>query len=237
MIDPMPWRRIGTAVMDLLIGDGCAACGLPGPPLCDACAGGMPEVGLPGCVRCGHPWPAPRPTCPQCIAGVVHARQALRYDPPVPEVVRAFKDSRRRALADPLAALMARCLEPPPGGAVLVPIPLAPDRHADRGFNQAALLASALGRAWGLPVHDCLQRATGARRQRGSPAGARRAQVEGAFRAPGEVPVHAVLVDDVVTTGATLTAAARALRRAGCARVGAVSLARVVLVGERTRVG
>lgn len=233
----MPWRRIGTAVLDVLIGDGCAACGLPGPPLCDACAGGMPGVGARGCARCGHPWPAPRPSCPQCIAGVVHARQALRYDPPVPEVVRAFKDSRRRVLADPLADLMARHLEPPPRGGVLVPIPLAPDRHADRGFNQAALLAGALGRAWSTPVSDCLARAPGAGTQRGSRATTRRAQVQGAFAARGAVPLHAVLVDDVVTTGATLTAAARALRRAGCARVGAVSLARVVLVDERTRVG
>ena len=233
----MPWRRIGTAVMDVLIGDGCAACGMPGPPLCDACAGGMPEVGLPGCVRCGHPWATPRPSCPQCIAGIAHARQALRYDPPVPEVVRALKDSRRRLLAHPLAGLMAQHLDPPPRGAVLVPIPLAPQRHADRGFNQAALLADALGRTWGTPVSDCLERAPGAGTQRGSRATARHAQVQGAFMAPGEVPLDAVLVDDVVTTGATLTAAARALRRAGCARVGAVSLARVVLAGGRTRVG
>lgn len=122
-------------------------------------------------------------------------------------------------------------------GAVLVPVPLAPARLADRGFNQAALIARELGTLWGLPVHDCLERADGPATQRGSGATTRRTQVRGAFRARAEVPLHAVLVDDVVTTGATLTAAARALRAAGCARVGAVSLARVVLADGRTRVG
>jgi len=167
----------------------------------------------------------------------VHAQQALRYEPPVPEAVRALKDAHRRALAEPLTALLARHLPPPPAGAVLVPVPLAPERMAERGFNQAALIAGRLAGIWGLPASDCLVRAYGGPAQRGSAGGARRTQVAGAFRAPRDVPLHAVLVDDVVTTGATLSAAARALRASGCARVGAVSLARVVLAGGDTRVG
>lgn len=148
-----------------------------------------------------------------------------------------MKDERRRILAAPLAALIARHIPRPPPGAVLVPIPITPRRRADRGFNQAALIASALGRTWTMPVQECLACEAVRAAQRGASAADRRAQVAGAFRAVAPVPLHAVLVDDVVTTGATLAAAARALRTAGCARLGAVSLARVVVPGEGTRVG
>jgi len=226
-----------TAILDLVTGDGCAACGMPGPPLCRQCAAALPPLPATGCARCGHPWPTPQAACPECVPGVAWARQALAYDTRVPDLLRAFKDHRRRVLADPLADLMSVHLAPPERGAVLVPVPLAPARMADRGFNQSALIARALAAAWDLPVDDCLARGGGAVRQRGSGAARRRQQVAGAFTAPGPVPLHAVLVDDVVTTGATLTAAARALRAAGCARVGAVSLARVALAGGGTRVG
>jgi ComF family protein len=112
---------------------------------------------------------------------------------------------------------------------VLVPVPLGRRRMEERGFNQADLLARELARRWGTPVAHALQRDDWGPSQRGAGARERRQQVAGAFRASPRPPLHAVLVDDVVTTGSTLRAAARALRHAGCARVGAVSLARVAL--------
>ncbi len=236
MVVPVP--GLLTAILDLVIGDGCAACAIPGPPLCDACRDSLPVLAAVGaCHRCGHPWPAPVGACGQCIPGVGWARQALAYDPPVPALVTALKDGHRRSLAAPLGALMAAHLGPPPAGVVLVPVPLARQRLADRGFNQAALLAAVLSRQWGTPVRPVLDRAGHGPRQRGSSARDRRAQVRGAFRAVGDVPLHAVLVDDVVTTGATLSEAARVLRAAGAAHVGAVALTRVAVHPGSTRVG
>jgi ComF family protein len=229
--------RVLTAILDLITGDGCAACGMPGPPLCTECAACLPVLGATGCARCGHPWPVPRPACAECVPGVAWARQALAYDGRVPDLVRAFKDHRRRSLAEPLAALMAATLARPPGAPVLVPVPLSPRRQADRGFNQSQVIAGHLGRLWSLPVASVLVRDDHAITQRGSGGADRRRQVQGAFRTIGDVPMHCVLVDDVVTTGATLSAAARALRQAGCARVGALALARVVLGAPVSRVG
>jgi predicted amidophosphoribosyltransferase len=124
---------------------------------------------------------------------------------------------------------------------VLVPIPLSPARLADRGFNQAQLVADACGREWRLPVRQVLVRDDGVH-QRGASRAERIRQAPGAFRVVRDgpaprLPLHAILVDDVVTTGATLAAAARALRAAGCARVGAVALARVTLTSATGRVG
>ncbi len=155
----------------------------------------------------------------------------------MPRLVAAFKDSRRHGLAGPLGDLMA-CVIPSPGpGCVLVPIPLAPRRERDRGFNQAALLGGVLPRHWGLPVEQPLSRRNGEDQQRGSGRAARREQVSGAFDVDTHTPHSCVLVDDVLTTGSTLTAAARTLRTAGAAQVGAVALARVVAVGRGARIG
>jgi len=161
----------------------------------------------------------------------------MPYDPVVAGVISALKDSRRTGLAEPLAQLMVQRIPAPTAGSVLVPIPQSPSRRRERGFNQAELLASHLAREWRLPVHGALMRPDGGNHQRGASRGARLGQVQGAFAAQGRAPLHAVLVDDVLTTGSTITAAARALRAAGSARVSAVVTARVVLTGMGTRVG
>src|SRR5690606_33394763 len=103
----------------------------------------------------------------------------------------------------------------PPAAAVLVPVPMARRRLRERGFNQSALIAHWLSREWALPAHDVLERVVDGPPQRGASATERRRRVRGAFACrPGRpVPEVAWLVDDVHTTGATLAACARALRR------------------------
>lgn len=232
----MPVARLVTALLELVIPSACAACGMPGPCLCAPCERALQRVGGLGCLRCGHPWPASRDACPECPPGVAWSRQALVYDDRLARLMHALKDHHRRALAGVLARITAEAIGAPAAGAVLVPVPLSPARLRERGFNQAELMARALGGAWARPVVHALARADGASHQRGAARHDRLRQVQGAFTAV-QAPLHAVLVDDVLTTGATLSAAARALRAAGCARVGAVATARVVRGATPARVG
>jgi ComF family protein len=175
------------------------------------------------------PVPLPRGGCPACRGRLEGARQAVLYSAAAPALVAALKDGRRRALAAALAERIAAAVPAPPPGAALVPVPLGRRRLADRGFNQSLLIARELASRWGRPVAEALARAREEPAQRGASATARARQAAGAF-APGAAPApaHAVLVDDVHTTGATLADCARALRAGGARTVGAVCFARAL---------
>jgi ComF family protein len=144
--------------------------------------------------------------------------------------VRALKFKGARRAADTMAAQIAA--NAPPGWlappAALVPVPLHPARARKRGYNQAERLAAALGTRAGLDVHDCLERAG----PRGTQVGRDRAQrlsgISGnvALASERAPPRHAILVDDVITTGATLAACAAVLRQHGAAEVVALAYAR-----------
>jgi len=151
------------------------------------------------------------------------------------EALHAFKFRGRRALAAPLGELMVEATEgalPVGVPTLLVPVPLHPRRQRERGFNQASLLARRVGRAWRVPVRDdALVRAVATPSQTELDAPARRANVRGAFRLRRPAAVaghHVLLVDDILTTGATLSECARCLREGGAATVGALTAARVV---------
>jgi len=124
-------------------------------------------------------------------------------------------------------------LEPLAEGIILVPVPLAPKRLAIRGYNQAERLAAALSELTGYPVADAaLARRRETPTQTALTPEERRVNVSGAFAGSGVTGRCAVLVDDVLTTGATLGACAEALMAAGAAKVEAVTFARARAVGE-----
>jgi ComF family protein len=199
---------------------------LVAPPLCLACRGAAP-VHQPLCRRCRADLRWLAPDQPEGPGPPVWA--AVSYEGPARALVRALKFRGAVALADAIAAQMAAGA--PPGlleGRSLVPVPLHPARRRRRGFNQAREIAAALSRRSGLPLCDCLERIVGGRSQVGRSREERLGALSGGVRLrPGAaVPLRALLVDDVVTTGATLAACAAALAGAGVREVGALAYAR-----------
>lgn len=151
----------------------------------------------------------------------------MSYEQSIPAVVAAWKERGLRGLAD-LAADVVFDLVAEPAVDALAFVPADGDRSVKRGHHPAERLARELGRRWGLPVVDGLGRTRDRRRQRGLTLQARRANVRGVFVARGRVPPRLALLDDVYTTGSTVSAAASALRKAGARRVDVVTFARAV---------
>lgn len=235
---------LGRRLLDALIPPACVDCGagLPParPPVCALCWHRLPRIPPPHCERCGATHPgagaglAAAGACPDCQDWPEALRRAaapFRMEAGAARLVRGLKYGGWRSLAEPMGRAMAeaaRRLAPPGEGAVLVPVPLAPARARERGFNQAELLARALGEATGWPCVSALVRVRTGRRQARLGRRGRSGNVKGAFHAAAGSRRRrlAVLVDDVVTTGSTAAACAEALLEAGTPCAGVVSFAR-----------
>jgi ComF family protein len=205
-------------------------------PLCGACWAAIPRLGPPGCARCGRPdssMPGETDTpCVVCDAAPPAWDWALAgadYEGVVREALHALKFEGRRALARPLAALVLERVGRRLDVDGLVPVPLAPARERERGFNQASLVAERLAKALRCPVRPgWLRRVRPTAPQSELGAAERRSNVRGAFAAaPAVAGQRVIVVDDVLTTGATVAECARALRAAGAAWVGVLTVARV----------
>lgn len=208
----------------------CAGCGTDGPVLCTACRRALVFLRPPLCARCGAPtaWPVER--CRECSGRRIpyrSARSAVAYEGPARRIVTAWKERGLRRLSVTLAGLVDETVPRPPVEAVSS-VPGEPGRTLWRGQNAAEALARALARVWELPFVPLLARAGPAPRQAGLTRAARRANVRGRFDATGPAPARVLVVDDVYTTGATVSAAAAELRRAGAQSVEVVTFARAV---------
>ena len=218
-----------TRALDLALPATCAGCGLEGAALCRECrtaldirldaAPGVP-IGLPADI------PAPLVQLEWCAPFTGVTRRALH----------ALKYDGERRLAPLMGAAVARrWARAGAAGDALVPVPASPDRVRERGYDQAALIATEAARRLGMPVIQALERARATTAQFDLDRAARATNLVGAFRlrtaAPPAIDVDLrdrwlVLVDDVVTTGATLAACAMTLLEAGALAVSAIAVAR-----------
>jgi ComF family protein len=251
--DTVPARLLGAASTllgtwaDLALPRACGACGLALPRqatgLCEACLRATPGTDLPRCPGCAL-LVEPRQVgelCPRCRAGAPAYDATLAwadYAPPLDRLIAALKFHNQWWLAQALGAAMARALAEQ--ARALAPtrvtwVPLGSARLRERGYNQARALAVHFAREVGWPpAATLLRRVRDTEAQSATGAGERWANVAGAFAALEPLTGERVaLIDDVMTTGATVSAAAEALRRAGAREVTVVVAARAALPPER----
>lgn len=237
-------RKAARWVLDQILPPTCCGCGvvLPEPhALCGDCWGTVTFLGEPCCNACGHPfeYEIPEQTlCGRCIShppAFDRARSAVEYNATSKDFILAFK----HADATDMAQLLGKWMKVASGDLmqscdVIIPVPLHWTRLLSRRYNQSAMLALALSKITGKPVFvDALVRHRKTKSQGHLGMTARKKNVNGAFRIK---PKHRsfmknkriLLIDDVYTTGATVNATAKVLKRAGAVGVDVLTVARVV---------
>lgn len=232
-------QKFGSYLLDLLFPPRCVNCPRSGQWLCDYCAQQVrPAPSRQLCRRCGFQLPADElrlgDPCPGCQDALGCVGVAALHEGPLQPAIHALKYDGRLELAPVLTRYLRALIAADPWPAILrkvdgfVPVPLHKDRLLERGYNQAALLATGLAAGSCTPVLDrAIERFRATRSQVGLTALERANNVLGKFRAdPGMVTGrNLLLVDDVFTTGATMRECAVALRSAGATAVYGLALA------------
>lgn len=240
-------RALLRAVLDLALPRLCAVCREPveGEGLCPGCWSKLSFITRPYCERLGIPFvydPGPGILSMEAIAdppAYHRARAAVRFDEISRALVHALKYGDRLNLGPMMGRWLCQAgRELLPEADALVPVPLHWRRHWARRFNQSAMLAAAISKASGVPIAArALKRVKFTAQQVGLSRTARAANIQGAFRVPpdGKAEVagrRLVLVDDVLTSGATVEGCAKALLRAGARNVDVLVFARVAEPGR-----
>ena len=240
------------ALADFILPPACAVCGSSRTPqerglVCGACWTKSVELPRPRCNRCGHPYD-PRRTaaaCAWCALLPPYVRAARScYGVPgggAGAIVHALKYQGWSGVAEGMGRRMASLRFPPDveqERAALVPVPLSATRVRERGYNQSAELARSIAAVWGIPVReDILVRGRATTTQTRLTPGERKRNVSGAFHAAVDRNslrgLHLILVDDVVTTAATLNECAAALHDGGTRIISFVTFGRAPALGDR----
>lgn len=241
------WSDLAEAALHFIYPGVCAICGKARATarqgfVCNDCRSGVRPVEAPFCGRCGLPFAGAVPDdfeCANCAEMSLQfdfARGAVKANELIRDVVHRFKYQRHLWFEPFLGGLLADAAAGELRGAgwnALVPVPLHPVKLREREFNQADLIARFLGRATGLPVENrVLVRSVPTQTQTELTRTERLANVKRAFSLHRRASVRGksfILIDDVLTTGATTSACAAVLRRSGAARVGVWTVARATL--------
>ena len=223
--------KLKSSALDLLFPLQCLGCQREGHLLCNQCRDGLDKLIPPYCTVCAQP--SPRSLCTWCrrtplaIDGI---RAPYLMHGPVKEAIHSLKYRSVRAIAPELADLLAQFLARRPiTGDLLVPVPLHSRRLRSRGYNQSALLARELGKLTGLAVDERLLFRTRdtPRQVHATGREQRRSNVQDSFRCTADISgFEIIMLDDVATTGSTLSACAGALWDAGAGSVWGLTVAR-----------
>ena len=228
------------SLLDAVFPPRCAACDAAGAwPLCLGCTLEVGVITPPWCGRCGRPRDEAVASCSDCPpAPIDRSRAPFLYEGPLARAIKAMKFAGAHGLAPHLAAAMAEMIPDAEANAITW-VPLSRRRRSRRGFDQAEILARALGKRLDLPVHRLVARVRDARSQARRSGADRRAALGGAFRpARRPPPGKVLLVDDVLTTGSTAAACAVVLKAAGAESVEVLTAARALggAIPARSRV-
>jgi ComF family protein len=231
-------------IIDFIFPPKCPVCGESTSNdglLCAACWGNFNWISDPKCAVCGYPFPAnidlgPRPLCPHCAAGLNELdwmRCACVYDEASKNVMLPFKHANALRYKKLMSNAMIACLFGAPEFDLILPVPISDKRLCHRGYNQAALLAQPISKKFNKPIdYDSVMRKY--RPDMGHKTAKQRAEnIKGVFKVAAQQNIRdktILLVDDVMTTGATFTELRKVLKRAGAVAVYGVAFCRVVRV-------